>query len=74
MWAKIRENNLSGTQKVLLLNNDENIVAKGQIAHYEQFRHLSQCFQMLSAAEASKTVCIFNKSVAKDFKIILAKI
>ena len=33
----------------------ENIVAKGEIA-YEQFLLLPQCFQKLSAADASKGV------------------
>ena len=31
----------------------ENIVTKGEIAHYEQFPFLSQYFQKSSAAEAS---------------------
>ena len=36
---------------VYLSNNVENIVAKGEIAHYEQFILLPQYFQMSSAAE-----------------------
>ena len=32
----------------------ENIVTDEEIAHYEQFLHLSQCYQKLSAAHASK--------------------
>ena len=36
--------------KVYLFNRVENIVAKGEITHYEQFRLLSQCFQKSSAA------------------------
>ena len=35
----------------------ENIVAKGEIAHYEQVLLLAQCFQKSSAAETSKSVC-----------------
>ena len=42
--------------KGLLLNGVENIVAKGEIACFEKFLSLSQCFQKLSAAEASKRV------------------
>ena len=34
----------------------ENIVAKGEITRFEQFLHLSQCFQKSSAADASKFV------------------
>ena len=32
----------------------ENIVGKGEIAHYEQFLLFPQCFQKLSVADASK--------------------
>ena len=42
--------------KVLPLQKVENIVAKGEIAHYEQFLILPQCFQMSSASEASEGV------------------
>ena len=34
----------------------ENIVGKGEIARYEQFLLFLQCFQKLSAADASKQV------------------
>ena len=34
----------------------EKIEAKGEIAHYERFLVLSQCFQKLSTAEASSWV------------------
>ena len=34
----------------------ENIVTNGEIAHYEQFRLLPQCFQKSSAANASESV------------------
>ena len=33
-------------------------MAKGEIAHYEQFLLLSLCFQKPSAAEASESVCM----------------
>ena len=36
----------------------ENIIAKGEIAHYEQFLLLPKCFQKSSAAEASESVCM----------------
>ena len=32
----------------------ENIVGKGEIAHYEQFLLFPQCFQSLSVLDASK--------------------
>ena len=32
----------------------ENIVGKGNIAHYEQFLLFPQCFQKLSVVDASK--------------------
>ena len=42
----------------MLLIRDENIVAKGEIAYYEQFVLLPQCFQKLFAAEESKCLCM----------------
>ena len=39
--------------KVQLLKGVENIVAKEEIAHYEQFLLLPHCFQKSSAANAS---------------------
>ena len=47
--------------KVKLLKKVENIVAKGDIAHIEQFLLLSEYFKKSSAAEASKSVCIWEK-------------
>ena len=38
--------------KIVLLNKVENIVAKGEMACFEQFLLLSQCFQNVSAAKA----------------------
>ena len=39
----------------------ENIVAKGEIACFEQFFLLSQCFQKLSAAEVSKSLYMWER-------------
>ena len=33
---------------LLYMYRVENLVAKGEIAHYEQFHHLPQCLQELS--------------------------
>ena len=44
--------------KELSLNRVKNIVAKGEIAQYEKFLLLLQCFQKSSAAEASESVCM----------------
>ena len=41
-----------------LLNGAENIVAKEEIACFEQFLLLSQCLQKLSAVKASESVCL----------------
>ena len=46
------------TMNFLLLKRVENIVAKEEIA---LFLLLSQCFQNLSAAEASESVCMWYK-------------
>ena len=37
------------------------IVAKGEIAHFEQFPLLSPCFQKSSAADASERVCMWER-------------
>ena len=42
--------------KVKLLTTFENIVAKGEIARFEQFLLLSECFQKSSASESSESV------------------
>ena len=47
--------------KVILLKEVENIVAKGEIARFEQLVLLSQCFQKSSAAEASESVSVRRK-------------
>ena len=44
--------------KDLLLNKVENIVAKGEIAHYKQYPLLPQSFLKLSTAEASKVFAL----------------
>ena len=36
-------------------------MAKEEIAHYRQFILLPQCFQMLSAAEVSESVYVWEK-------------
>ena len=46
--------------KEQLLNKVENIVTKGDIAHFEQFLLLSQYFQKSSAAEASESICMLK--------------
>ena len=43
---------------VFVLNSVENIAAKGEIAHFEQFLLLSQCFQKSFVAEASESICM----------------
>ena len=47
------------------MNKVENIVAKGEIARFEQFLLLTQCFQMSSAAEASESVYMREKAKKK---------
>ena len=36
-------------------------MANGEIAHYEQFIHLPQCFQKLSAADASESIYMWER-------------
>ena len=52
----------------MLLRRVENIVAKGKIAHHEQFHLWSQCFQKLSATIASK--CVRRRERVKPFKYL----
>ena len=52
-WQKFEKSQLKSVQ---LSNRDENSVAKGEIAHHEQFLLLPECFQKLFAAEASESV------------------
>ena len=51
---------------VYLLTKVENIVAKVEIACVEQFLLLSQCFQILSAAEASICGKGLNKIIVHE--------
>ena len=44
--------------KLFQLKIVQNIVAKEDIAHYEQSLLLQQCFQKLPVAEASKRFCL----------------
>ena len=46
--------------KEQLLNKVENNVAKGEIAHFEQFLLLPQCFKKSSAAKASESVSMWE--------------
>ena len=39
---------------IQLSDSAENIVEKGEIAHYEQFLLFPQCFQKLSVVDVSK--------------------
>ena len=43
-----------GQMGIQLSDLVENILGKGEIAHYEQFLPFPQCFQSLSVANASK--------------------
>ena len=50
----------------------DNIVGKGEIAYYEQFQLLTQCFQKLSVAKASFVVSFTDRvKIEKIVKIIL---
>ena len=42
------------------LNRVGNFVTNGEIAYYEQFLLLPQCFQILSDAELSESVCMWE--------------
>ena len=55
-----------------LLNNVENAVAKVEIARFEQFLLLSQCFQKLSAADASE--CIYKWESVKHNLVLHVKL
>ena len=45
-----------------MLEKVKNIVAKGDIAYYQQYLLLSQCFQKLSATYLSKCVCKWDRA------------
>ena len=52
--------------KVESLNRVENIVAKGEIVHYERFLLLSQCFQGSPIGEAPVSVCMWERLNLKE--------
>ena len=52
----------------------ENIVAKREIAHYEQIPFWPQCFQKSSAAEASESIWIFILTSQHTFVLLKIKI
>ena len=54
--------------EVSFLNRVDNIVAKGEIAHYEQFLLLPQGCQNSSAADASESVCMWERVKSLVFK------
>ena len=45
---------------IIVFNRAENIVGKEEIAHYEQFLLLPQCFQKASFPEAPKGVIVWE--------------
>ena len=47
------------------MNRVKNIVAKGEIAHYEQYLLLSKCLQTSSAANASESFNMWGNNVVK---------
>ena len=50
--------------KVIVLNRVDNKVAKGEIAHDEQYLLLSQCFQKMSAPGLSKKINMCEKVIS----------
>ena len=48
-------------------------MAKGEIARFEQFLFLSQCFQKSSAADASKGVYSWEKVKLIDQSIVVER-
>ena len=54
--------------KEWLLTEVENSVAKGDIAHFDQFLLLPQCFQKSSAAESSESVCMRERVKIRSFE------
>ena len=47
----------------------ENMVGKGEIAHYEQFHLFRQCFQKLSVVDASKWVSVELRVNFESFRV-----
>ena len=56
-----------------LLNRVENIVANGEIVHYEQFFHFPHCFQKSFAADASKCVCKWERVMRQTEQFLFFK-
>ena len=54
--------------KVKLLKEVENIVLKGEIACFEQFLLLPECFQKSSAADASESIYNRKRVNHNNFK------
>ena len=48
--------NLLSINESIITEKNENIVTKGEIAHYERFLLLPQCFQELSAAVVLESI------------------
>ena len=66
---KIAENGMKLSKRV------ENTLGKGEIAHYEQFRLVPQCFQMAYFPGASKGVIVWEwvKEVQAPLSQIMAE-
>ena len=47
--------------RVYILKKVENIVANGEIARFDQFLLLSQCFEKSSAAVTSESICMWKR-------------
>ena len=52
------------------MNKVENTVTKGEIARFEQFLLLSQCFQKSSAEEASESVCMWKRDKSELHRVL----
>ena len=54
--------------RVYYLNKVENMLAKGEITHYERYHLLSQCFQKSSPFKASEYVYEGNGTCASKYR------
>ena len=61
--SKLLWKHLDKSMKKQLLKKVENIVAKEEIACFEQFLLLSQCFQKSSCAKASKSIYMWERDM-----------
>ena len=60
LWTRQGKNwNISINESIIIALN--NIVGKGEIAHFEQFPLLPQCFPKSSPAEMSESVCMWER-------------